>query len=160
FGGLFRLLRAWIAEERAPWRVIRQKLRFIGITRRTHTSPKTWRWQQHAAWTAQLPARALGHVSPHPPVLASPGHRPPHPPPPPPPACPGGGPRPPRRPPPPRGAPPPPPPPRGPPGGGPPPPPPPLAAPSAAISPPSPPSPRPGCALSCLSCEPESCARE
>jgi hypothetical protein len=63
FGGLFRLLHAWIAEERAPWGVIRRKLRFIGITRRTHTSPKTWRWQQHAAWTAELPARAVCNVS-------------------------------------------------------------------------------------------------
>jgi hypothetical protein len=63
FAQLFALLRSWIEDERAQWDVIRLKLRFLGITRREHTSPKTWRWQQHAEWAAQLPPRAIKNVS-------------------------------------------------------------------------------------------------
>ena len=43
--------------------MIRHKLRFVGITCRQRTSPKTWHWQQHAEWTADLPARAIVNVS-------------------------------------------------------------------------------------------------
>jgi hypothetical protein len=28
-----------------------------------HTSPNTWRWQQHADWTADLPACAIRSIS-------------------------------------------------------------------------------------------------
>lgn len=63
FTNLYRLLRAWAAEERAQWDVVRQKLRFVGVTVRKHTSPNTWRWHQHASWTAELPARSVLNVS-------------------------------------------------------------------------------------------------
>jgi hypothetical protein len=63
FENLYRLLRGWAEDERAAWDVIRRKLRFLGITRRTHTSPNTWRWQQHADWTADLSARAIRNIS-------------------------------------------------------------------------------------------------
>ncbi|QVQ51203.1 hypothetical protein J4H86_20610 [Spiractinospora alimapuensis] len=63
FTNLYRELRAWIDDERAGWDVIRRKLRFVGITWRTHTSPNTWRWQQHAEWTRDLPAHAVRNVS-------------------------------------------------------------------------------------------------
>jgi hypothetical protein len=63
FTELFDLLREWIDDERQPWPVIRSKLRFIGVTSRTKTSPNTYRWQQHAAWTRTLPARAVVNVS-------------------------------------------------------------------------------------------------
>lgn len=63
FTKLFTLLDDWIAEERETWPVIRQKLRFIGVTRRKKTSPNTWRWQQHAEWTRRLPASAVVNVS-------------------------------------------------------------------------------------------------
>ncbi|MEU4691865.1 hypothetical protein [Actinoplanes sp. NPDC023714] len=63
FGDLFGLLHDWIAEEREPWPVIRRKVRFAGVTVRRHTSPNTWRWQQHASWTGRLPARAVVNVS-------------------------------------------------------------------------------------------------
>jgi hypothetical protein len=63
FTRLFDLLRSWIESEREPWQVIRRKLRFIGVTSRTKTSPNTFRWQQHADWTASLPARSVLNVS-------------------------------------------------------------------------------------------------
>ncbi|WP_230687249.1 hypothetical protein [Catellatospora vulcania] len=63
FGELYTLLRSWIEREREPWGVIRRKLRFVGVTSRRDTSPKTWRWQQHADWTRELPARSVLNVS-------------------------------------------------------------------------------------------------
>ncbi|MFF5083980.1 hypothetical protein ACFY36_43595 [Actinoplanes sp. NPDC000266] len=70
FTELFDLLRAWIGDEHEAWPVIRRKLRFVGVTSRTKTSPNTYRWQQQAAWTRQLPARAVTNVS-LPPVVWS-----------------------------------------------------------------------------------------
>jgi hypothetical protein len=63
FTKLYELLRTWIEQEREPWSVIRRKLRFTGVTSRKKTSPNTFRWQQHADWTRQLPARSVGNVS-------------------------------------------------------------------------------------------------
>lgn len=63
FTELFTLLRDWITEDRAQWDVIQRKLRFVGITVRRKTSPNTFRWQQHAFWIRQLPARAVLNVS-------------------------------------------------------------------------------------------------
>jgi hypothetical protein len=63
FTELFDLLDGWITESREPWDVIRRKLRFVGVTRRGKTSPNTWRWQQHAEWTRQLPAGSVVNVS-------------------------------------------------------------------------------------------------
>lgn len=65
YENLFLLLRRWIVEEKVAWSVIRTKLRFIGITVRTKTSPNTWRWYQAAPWAAQLPRSALIGVSLH-----------------------------------------------------------------------------------------------
>jgi hypothetical protein len=63
FTNLYRLLRTWVDEERAPWDPIRRRLRFVGIIKRTHTSPNTWRWQQHVEWTRELPTHAVLNVS-------------------------------------------------------------------------------------------------
>ncbi|HEX6681623.1 MAG TPA: hypothetical protein VF062_02460 [Candidatus Limnocylindrales bacterium] len=63
FTKLFSLLRDWVEIEREPWSVIRRKVRFVGVTSRTKTSPHTHRWQQHAAWTRELPARSVLNVS-------------------------------------------------------------------------------------------------
>lgn len=63
FSDLFTLVRDWIDQEREPWPVIRRKLRFVGVTIRRKTSPNTYRWQQHAAWTRTLPAQAVANVS-------------------------------------------------------------------------------------------------
>lgn len=63
FGQLFDLLRTWTQDERAPWAVVRRKLRFVGVTVRTTTSPNAHRWQQHASWTRELPAGSVVNVS-------------------------------------------------------------------------------------------------
>jgi hypothetical protein len=63
FTKLYGLLRPWINREREPWNVIRRKLRFVGVTSRTKTSPNTFRWQQAAEWTRDLPSRAVLNVS-------------------------------------------------------------------------------------------------
>jgi hypothetical protein len=41
-------------------------IRFVGVTNQAKTSPNTYRWQQHAPWVRQLPARAVLNVSLHP----------------------------------------------------------------------------------------------
>jgi hypothetical protein len=63
FGSLYTLLRDWVQDEHEPWDVIRRKMRFIGLVARGRTSPKTYRWQQHAGWTRNLPSRAISNVS-------------------------------------------------------------------------------------------------
>ncbi|MEV0429522.1 hypothetical protein [Micromonospora sp. NPDC050495] len=63
YANLFLLLRRWLADENAPWAVVRTKLRFVGITVRTKTSPNTWRWYQAAPWAAHLPRSALIGIS-------------------------------------------------------------------------------------------------
>lgn len=63
FGDLYRLLRSWVEDEREPWSVVRRKLRFVGIVARGDASPKTWRWNQAAAWTRELPHTAVVNVS-------------------------------------------------------------------------------------------------
>ncbi|WP_328458456.1 hypothetical protein [Amycolatopsis sp. NBC_00438] len=57
FGQLLDILRDWAADERADWPAIRRRLRIVGLTRRTHTSPNTWRWQQHTAWAREVTIR-------------------------------------------------------------------------------------------------------
>lgn len=63
FAELVQLLHEWVGDDRESWPVIRRKLRFVGVTMRRRTSPNTYRWQQHAAWTAALPASAIANVS-------------------------------------------------------------------------------------------------
>ncbi|WP_249350411.1 hypothetical protein [Microbispora sp. H10836] len=63
FTHLYALLRDWIDDEHEAWDVIRLKLRFLGVTERQKTSPKTWRWWQDCAWTAELPRSGVTNVS-------------------------------------------------------------------------------------------------
>ncbi|HEY1179011.1 MAG TPA: hypothetical protein VGF17_22895 [Phytomonospora sp.] len=63
YAALFAAVEHWIADERANWPVIRRKLRFVGLTSEGRTSPKAWRWWQHADWTNRLPAGAVVNVS-------------------------------------------------------------------------------------------------
>lgn len=63
FTTLHSVLRTWAGETREPWPVIRLKLRYLGITSRKQTSPKTYRWQQHRPWTGELPAGSVTNTS-------------------------------------------------------------------------------------------------
>lgn len=63
FTELFTLIRDWAVEEGAPWKALRKKIRFVGVTSRTKTSPNTYRWHQHVDWTSTLPARSVVNVS-------------------------------------------------------------------------------------------------
>jgi hypothetical protein len=63
FTRVFGLLHDWVGQTREPWSVIRRKIRFVGVTSRTKTSPNTYRWQQHARWTRELPAQSVRNVS-------------------------------------------------------------------------------------------------
>jgi hypothetical protein len=57
------LLVQWARDERVDVRKLRERLRFVGLTRRTKTSPNTWRWHQHALWAKALPPSAFKNVS-------------------------------------------------------------------------------------------------
>lgn len=63
FGCLTRILRQWAEDDGVAWPEVRRRVRFLGITLRRKTSPKTWRWHQHADWTAGLPTSASRNVS-------------------------------------------------------------------------------------------------
>jgi hypothetical protein len=63
FESLYDVLRDWVEDEREPWNVVRQKIRFVGVVARSKPSPKARRWQQDATWTQDLPARAVSNVS-------------------------------------------------------------------------------------------------
>jgi hypothetical protein len=75
YENLFRQLRDWVSSEPASWDAVRARLRFIGITEREKTSPHTWRWQQHADWTAELPRHSVTSVSIRPAVWRLLGNR-------------------------------------------------------------------------------------
>ncbi|MEU4247533.1 hypothetical protein AB0F15_09000 [Amycolatopsis sp. NPDC026612] len=63
FGQLIGILRDWADDERADRAAVVRRIRILGLPRRTHTSPNTRRWQQHAKWTRELPAGAIRNVS-------------------------------------------------------------------------------------------------
>lgn len=63
FGRLIRFLANWSDEENCHWEAVRAKIRLIGLTMRTQTSPKTWRWQQQAKWIHLLGTSAVKNVS-------------------------------------------------------------------------------------------------
>ncbi|MDP1827737.1 MAG: hypothetical protein Q8L48_30975 [Archangium sp.] len=63
FEALYRKLNEWAAADGVSPRALRNRLRFVGLTLRTHTSPNTWRWQQNAEWTGELPSGAIQNVS-------------------------------------------------------------------------------------------------
>ncbi|HSE36721.1 MAG TPA: hypothetical protein VLG74_05405 [Blastocatellia bacterium] len=63
FKGLISVLHNWSKESLVEWGAVSRKIRLIGITERTKTSPKTWRWQQHANWTKILQRGSIKNVS-------------------------------------------------------------------------------------------------
>lgn len=62
-GHLTEFMVRWAKDETADADVVLGKLRFVGVTIQTQTSPKTWRWQQHVPWARRFPARAIKNVS-------------------------------------------------------------------------------------------------
>ena len=63
FEELMTILASWTELEGADWRAVARKLRVVGLTWREETSPKTWRWQQHAEWVDRLRVQEIKNVS-------------------------------------------------------------------------------------------------
>jgi hypothetical protein len=63
FGRLITFQRNWTEEIKYDWKAVRRRIRLVGITERTKTSPKTWRWQQHAAWLPLIGGGSVKNVS-------------------------------------------------------------------------------------------------
>jgi hypothetical protein len=62
-GNLIEQLMAWSEDAGVDWNAVARRIRIVGITERKNTSPKTWRWQQHASWIVVLPAGSIKNVS-------------------------------------------------------------------------------------------------
>jgi hypothetical protein len=62
-GSLLRLLHRWSERDDLEWRSVARRIRFVGLTWREKTSPKTWRWQQHSEWVQLLRPRSIKNVS-------------------------------------------------------------------------------------------------
>jgi hypothetical protein len=65
FGNLVEQLRTWSDECGQDWSSVRRRLRIVGITERTHNSPNTWRWHQHADWMTLMGSGRVKNVSMH-----------------------------------------------------------------------------------------------
>jgi hypothetical protein len=63
FGVLFELLHLWSMDVGADWRAVARRVRFVGLTVRTKTSPNTLRWQQQAEWVSRLRPQAIKNVA-------------------------------------------------------------------------------------------------
>ncbi|MGI8732189.1 MAG: hypothetical protein ACR2LM_02675 [Pyrinomonadaceae bacterium] len=63
FGRLVTFLRNWTTEIEYDWKAVKRRIRLIGITEKTKTSPKTWRWQQQVSWVSLLANRSVKNVS-------------------------------------------------------------------------------------------------
>jgi hypothetical protein len=63
FTTLAESLLDWAKDQHVDARAFTGRVRFIGITEQTKTSPKTWRWQQHARFAQWFPPRAIRNVS-------------------------------------------------------------------------------------------------
>ena len=63
FGRLIALFQEWCEDTKFDWNAVRRRIRLVGITKRTETSPKTWRWQQHATWLPLLAKGAVKNIS-------------------------------------------------------------------------------------------------
>jgi hypothetical protein len=62
-GNLVGLIYNWGKEIGVDWSAVQRKIRIIGLTEQTATSPKTWRWQQHNEWVKLLGRGAIKNVS-------------------------------------------------------------------------------------------------
>jgi hypoxanthine phosphoribosyltransferase len=70
FGLLLQFVKEWCDEASVEWHAVARKIRIVGLTWREKTSPKTWRWQQHAEWVERLRPSEIKNVS-LPPRLAT-----------------------------------------------------------------------------------------
>jgi len=63
FGRLVSFLRNWSNSIGYDWNAVKRRIGLIGITEKTKTSPRTWRWQQQASWVSLLESRSVKNVS-------------------------------------------------------------------------------------------------
>lgn len=63
FGRLVNFLYNWSMEIKFDWNAVKRRIRIVGITERTKTSPNTRRWQQHSDWISMLGKEAVKNVS-------------------------------------------------------------------------------------------------
>ena len=63
FGHIATFLFSWARKANVPVKELRAKLGFLGITSRSKTSPKTWRWQQNVDWVKTLRVGNIKNVS-------------------------------------------------------------------------------------------------
>ena len=63
YAHLTEVLMAWARETGDSTKAMVKRIRFVGITWRTKTSPNTERWHQDAAWLADFPGDAVKNVS-------------------------------------------------------------------------------------------------
>lgn len=63
FLNLLAFLHNWSIHTDVAWHMVIRRIRFIGVTMRTKTSPNTWRWQQKANRACMLPFGAVKNVS-------------------------------------------------------------------------------------------------
>jgi len=63
FGALMGIFYDWTKELKEDWDAINDKIRIIGFTIQTHTSPNTWRWQQRRTWVKRLGMKYIKNVS-------------------------------------------------------------------------------------------------
>ncbi len=63
FGTIVQFLRRWTQEWGEDWNAVKRKIRLLGITMQGKTSPKTWRWQQHAHWVRLVERGAIKNIS-------------------------------------------------------------------------------------------------
>jgi hypothetical protein len=66
FGALVDFYLSWAHESGVDMNAVTRRLRFLGLTCQTKTSPKTWRWQQHAPWARQFRPNQIKNVSVNP----------------------------------------------------------------------------------------------
>ncbi len=60
---LVQILHTIALARRLDWNAVQRRLRIVGLTRRTHNSPNTWRWHQHQDWLQLIGDTQIKNVS-------------------------------------------------------------------------------------------------
>lgn len=63
FGNIVQFLHRWSKDVNEDWNAVRRKIRLLGITIQQPTSPKTWRWQQHAEWVTLVEHQSIKNIT-------------------------------------------------------------------------------------------------